>query len=71
MQESVLRSSSLRVAFPSKPKSQQGYDALARNVNALANQNKLTCRVQTAELDWLLEIRGRNQNRFLRRETLC
>src|SRR6266852_1078380 len=67
----------LRAIDPSAP----GYAALARNVNALANQNELTCsiemvkqegdgRVQTVELDWLLEIRGKNQSHvFLRRET--
>ncbi len=66
----------LRAIDPSAP----GYAALARNVNALANQNELTCsieivkqegdgRSQTLELDWLLEIRGKNQNHvFLRRE---
>ena len=56
----------LRAIDPSAP----GYAALARNVNALANQNELTCsieivkqegdgRVQTVELDWLLEIKTR------------
>jgi len=67
----------LRAIDPSAP----DYAALARNVNALANQNELTCsieivkqegdgRAQTVELDWLLEIRGKNQSRvFLRRET--
>ena len=66
----------LRAIDPSAP----GYAALARNVNALANQNELTCsieivkqegdaRAQTVELDWLLEIRGKNQNHvFVRRE---
>ena len=66
----------LRAIDPSAP----DYAALDRNVNALANQNELTCsveivkqegdgRVQTVELDWLLEIRGKNQSHvFLRRE---
>src|SRR3989442_1217615 len=68
----------LRAIDPSAP----GYAALARNVNALANQNELTCsiemvkqegdgRAQTVELDWLLESRGKNQNHFfLRRSSL-
>src|SRR5260370_40502970 len=65
----------LRAIDPSTP----GYAALARNVNALANQNELTCsieivkqegdgRAQTVELDWLLEISGKSQNHpFVRR----
>src|SRR5260370_26545619 len=66
----------LRAIDPSTP----GYAELARNVNALANQNELTCsieivrqegddRAQTVELDWLLEISGKSQSHpFLRRE---
>src|SRR5260370_5091472 len=66
----------LRAIDPSTP----GYAELARNVNALANQNELTCsieivkqegdgRAQTVELDWLLEISAKNQSHlFVRRE---
>src|SRR5258708_7296800 len=66
----------LRAIDPSAP----GYAELERNVNALANQNELSCsieiskqegddRSQTVELDWLLEIRGKDQSPvFLRRQ---
>jgi murein L,D-transpeptidase YcbB/YkuD len=68
----------LRAIDPSAP----GYAELARNVNALANQNELTCSIeiskqegddhsQTVELDWLLEIRGKDQSPvFLRRQAM-
>ena len=66
----------LRAIDPAMP----GYDRFASNIRALATQNELSNsieivgqtgddRVQTVELDWLLEISGKGQSRvFVRRE---
>jgi murein L,D-transpeptidase YcbB/YkuD len=68
----------VRAVDPSMP----GYASLARNVNALATQNEVTSaieiakqegddRAQTVELDWLLEIRGKDQSHvFVRRQAI-
>src|SRR5712691_6622696 len=67
----------LRAIDPSMP----GYPRFAGAVKALAAQNALSCsieigkqegdgRVQTVELDWLLEITGKDQSHlFVRRQT--
>ena len=67
----------LRAVDPSMP----GYPRFADAVRALAAQNDLSSsieigkqegdsRVQTVELDWLLEIRGKDQSHlFVRRQT--
>src|SRR5262245_7983415 len=66
----------LRALDPSTP----DYATLGRNVTALVNQNEVTSAIETAkqegddrsqkvELDWLLEIRGKNQSHvFVRRQ---
>ena len=68
----------LRAVDPSMP----GYPGLARAVKALAAQNALSSsieiakqegddRVQNVELDWLLEITGKDQSHlFVRRQTI-
>src|SRR5258708_29105043 len=67
----------LRAVDPSMP----GYARFSEAVKALAAQNDLSSsieigkqegdgRVQTVELDWLLEIRGKDQSHlFVRRQT--
>jgi hypothetical protein len=59
-----------------------GYPRLAGDVKALAAQNELSSsiviarqegndRIQTVELDWLLEIKGKDQSHnFLRRQAI-
>lgn len=68
----------LRAIDPALP----DYALFSANVNALAAQNDLSSSiailsqegddsVQTVELEWLLEIRGRNQSHiFLRRQSI-
>jgi hypothetical protein len=68
----------LRGFNPSMP----GYDRFAANVNALAAQNELSStiefrdqkgdeQVQTVELDWLLDIKGKGGSLlFVRREEI-
>jgi hypothetical protein len=65
----------LRAIDPAMP----GYERFAANVNALAEQNALSSAieinsqkgddlVQIVELNWLLEITGKEESRVVRRE---
>jgi len=68
----------LKAIDPAMP----GYPRLAGDVKALAAQNELSSsieiarqegndRIQTVELDWLLEIKGKDQSHnFLRRQAI-